>query len=183
MLNMRSEKHAGALLATDILDRNNLLKNGHVSSDIIDLPSAWNKIKFQLPPNSRLHNIQLDSIKNNKDIFNEYITIPTSLKLSLVNIVIEAYYNDYQKFGYPLVSEKTWRNVSYKKPFIIVGQKNTLKYFRNLGYKTFHPYIDESYDDLDDDYRVKAAIVQVIKLINFTDSQWSEFFYIILPLY
>ena len=182
MLNMRSEKHAGALLATAILDRNNLLKNGHVSSDIIDLPSAWDKIKFQLAPNSRLHNIQLDSIKNNKDIFNGYISIPTSLKLSLVNIVIEAYYNDYQKFGYPLISEKTWRNVSYKKPFIIVGQKNTLKYFRNLGYKTFHPYIDESYDDLDDDYRVKAAIVQVIKLINFTDSQWYEFLHNITPI-
>ena len=69
MLNMRSEKHAGALLATAILDRNNLLKKGHVSSNIIDLPSAWDKIKFQLPLNSRLHNIQLDSIKNNKDIF------------------------------------------------------------------------------------------------------------------
>ena len=182
MFNMRSEKHVGALLATAILDRNNLLKKGYVSSNIIDLPSAWDKIKFQLPSNSRLHNIQIPSIKNSKDIFNEHITIPTSFKLSLVNIVIEAYYNDYQKFGYPLITEKIWRNIFYKKPFIVIGQKNTLKYFRNLGYKTFHPYIDESYDDLDDDYRVKAAIVQAIKLINFTDSQWTSFFNNITPI-
>ena len=182
MFNMRSEKHVGALLATAILDRNNLLKKGYVSSNIIDLPSAWDKIKFQLPPNSRLHNIQIPSMKNSKDIFNKYITIPTSLKLSLVNIVIESYYNDYQNFGYPLVSEKTWRNVSYKKPFITVGQKHTLKYFRNLGYKTFHPYIDESYDNLEDDYRAKAAVVQAIKLINFTNSQWISFFNNIAPI-
>ena len=182
MLNMRSEKHAGALLATSILDRNNLLKNGYVSSNIVDLPLAWDKIKFQLPSKSRLRYLQLDSIKNSKDIFNGYISIPTSFKLSLVNIVIEAYYSDYHKFGYPLITEKIWRNIFHKKPFIVIGQKNTLKYFRNLGYKTFHPYIDESYDDLDDDYRVKAAIVQAIKLINFTDSQWTSFFNNIAPI-
>ena len=182
MLNMRSEKHAGALLATSILDRNNLLKNGYVSSNIVDLPLAWDKIKFLLPHKSRLRYLQLDSIKNSKDIFNRYISVPSSFKLSLVNIVIEAYYNDYHKLGYPLITEKIWRNVSHKKPFIVIGQKNTLKYFRNLGYKTFHPYIDESYDDLDDDYRVKAAIVQAIKLINFTDSQWTSFFNNITPI-
>jgi len=128
MLNMRSEKHAGALLATSILDRNNLLKNGYVSSNIVDLPLAWDKIKFQLPHKSRLRYLQLDSIKNSKDIFNRYISVPSSFKLSLVNIVIEAYYNDYHKLGYPLITEKIWRNIFYKKPFIVIGQKNTLKY-------------------------------------------------------
>jgi len=143
---------------------------------------AWDKIKFQLPPKSRLRYLQLDSIKNSKDIFNRYISVPSSFKLSLINIVIEAYYNDYHKLGYPLITEKIWRNIFYKKPFIVIGQKNTLKYLRNLGYKTFHPYIDESYDDLDDDYRVKAAIVQAIELINFTDSQWTSFFNNIAPI-
>ena len=69
------------------------------------------------------------SFQFNKDIFNEHITIPTSFKLSLVNIVIEAYYNDYQKFGYPLITEKIWRNIFYKNPKLIVGKKITVKYF------------------------------------------------------
>ena len=182
MFNIRSDKHIGSLLALSMLDRLNFLKEGYVSSDILDLQSAWNKIKYQLPNDSKLHYLQLDSIKNTKDIYLTPIDITDSLKLSNINIVIEAYYNDYPKYHYPIVTEKTWRNVSHKKPFIVIGQKNTLKYFRNLGYKTFHPYIDESYDDLDDDYRVKAAIVQAIKLINFTDSQWTSFFNNIAPI-
>ena len=182
MFNIRSDKHIGSLLALSMLDRLNFLKEGYVSSDILNLQSAWNKIKYQLPNDSKLHYLQLDSIKNTKDIYLTPIDITDSLKLSNINIVIEAYYNDYPKYHYPIVTEKTWRNVSHKKPFIVIGQKNTLKYFRNLGYKTFHPYIDESYDDLDDDYRVKAAIVQAIKLINFTDSQWTSFFNNIAPI-
>ena len=182
MFNIRSDKHIGSLLALSMLDRLNFLKEGYVSSDILDLQSAWNKIKYQLPNDSKLRYLQLDSIKNTKDVYLKPIDITDSLKLSNINIVIEAYYNDYPKYRYPLITEKLWRNIFLKKPFILVGQKNTLKYFNNLGYKTFHPYIDESYDNLEDDYRVKAAINQVIKLINFTDKQWISFFNNINPI-
>ena len=182
MFNIRSDKHVGSLLALSMLDRLNLLKEGYISSDILDLQSAWNKIKYQLPNDSKLRYLQLDSIKNTKDVYLKPIDITDSLKLSNINIVIEAYYNDYPKYRYPLITEKLWRNIFLKKPFILVGQKNTLKYFNNLGYKTFHPYIDESYDNLEDDYRVKAAINQVIKLINFTDKQWISFFNNINPI-
>ena len=182
MFNIRSDKHIGSLLALSMLDRLNFLKEGYVSSDILNLQSAWNKIKYQLPNDSKLHYLQLDSIKNTKDVYLKPIDITDSLKLSNINIVIEAYYNDYPKYRYPLITEKLWRNIFLKKPFILVGQKNTLKYFNNLGYKTFHPYIDESYDNLEDDYRVKAAINQVIKLINFTDKQWISFFNNINPI-
>ena len=182
MFNIRSDKHVGSLLALSMLDRLNFLKEGYISSDILDLQSAWNKIKYQLPNDSKLRYLQLDSIKNTKDVYLKPIDITDSLKLSNINIVIEAYYNDYPKYRYPLITEKLWRNIFLKKPFILVGQKNTLKYFNNLGYKTFHPYIDESYDNLEDDYRVKAAINQVIKLINFTDKQWISFFNNINPI-
>ena len=182
MFNIRSDKHVGSLLALSMLDRLNFLKEGYISSDILDLQSAWNKIKYQLPDDSKLRYLQLDSIKNTKDVYLKPIDITDSLKLSNINIVIEAYYNDYPKYRYPLITEKLWRNIFLKKPFILVGQKNTLKYFNNLGYKTFHPYIDESYDNLEDDYRVKAAINQVIKLINFTDKQWISFFNNINPI-
>ena len=182
MFNIRSDKHIGSLLALSMLDRLNFLKEGYVSSDILNLQPAWNKIKYQLPNDSKLHYLQLDSIKNTKDVYLTPIDITDSLKLSNINIVIEAYYNDYPKYHYPLITEKLWRNIFLKKPFILVGQKNTLKYFNNLGYKTFHPYIDESYDNLEDDYRIKAAIDQVIKLINFTDKQWISFFNNINPI-
>ena len=47
---------------------------------------------------------------------------------------------------YPFITEKTYRNIKYKKPFIIMGQHISLASLHKLGYKTFHPLIDESYD-------------------------------------
>ena len=32
-----------------------------------------------------------------------------------------------------------------------MGYPGLLKYLRSTGYKTFHPYIDETYDTIDDD--------------------------------
>ena len=43
--------------------------------------------------------------------------------------------------------EKEAKPIVAKRPFIIVGSKDHLKAFRKLGFKTFSPVIDESYDD------------------------------------
>jgi hypothetical protein len=50
-----------------------------------------------------------------------------------------------------LYSEKIFRCIVYKHPFIATGPKHFLKVLHLLGYKTFHPIIDESYDNEPDD--------------------------------
>lgn len=50
-----------------------------------------------------------------------------------------------------LYSEKIFRCIVYKHPFIATGPKHFLKVLHWLGYKTFHPIIDESYDNEPDD--------------------------------
>ena len=45
------------------------------------------------------------------------------------------------------VSEKTYKAIRVGLPFIIfAGRPGILKHLRSLGFRTFHPYIDESYD-------------------------------------
>lgn len=46
-----------------------------------------------------------------------------------------------------LYSEKTFRCIAYKHPFLATGPMHFLKGLQWLGYKMFHPYIDESYDN------------------------------------
>jgi hypothetical protein len=58
------------------------------------------------------------------------------------------------------------------QPFIIVGSRDTLKYLRKLGYKTFHPFIDESYDDLDDQHRL-PAIMEALKKVQSIEDKVS----------
>ncbi len=46
-----------------------------------------------------------------------------------------------------MFSEKQAKPIVARRPFIIVGTKDHLKTFRSLGFKTFSPVVDESYDD------------------------------------
>lgn len=43
-------------------------------------------------------------------------------------------------------SEKIYKPIVAKQPFIIYGNPNSLKYLKSLGFKTFDKWIDESYD-------------------------------------
>lgn len=49
--------------------------------------------------------------------------------------------------SYSMFSEKEAKPIVAKRPFIIVGSMGHLKTFRDLGFKTFSPVIDESYDN------------------------------------
>lgn len=57
------------------------------------------------------------------------------------------------------ITEKIWRSIFYKRPFMVIGNKNTLQQLKILGFKTFNDILfDESYDKVEDDqlrtYRV-----------------------------
>lgn len=84
-------------------------------------------------------------------------------KNSWVSLVTESTYFDYEYSVF--IGEKTFKPIACMQPFIILGSKDSLKYLRKLGYKTFHPYIDETYDTLDDANRIKS-IANTIKKIQ-----------------
>ena len=59
------------------------------------------------------------------------------------------------------LTEKTWKPIAHGNPFCINGDAGSLKLLKDLGYKTFDQFWDESYDDADDVERIKK-IAQVI---------------------
>ena len=61
-----------------------------------------------------------------------------------------------------MFSEKEAKPIIAKRPFIIVGTKDHLKSFRQLGFKTFSPVIDESYDDEPDLDKRKSKILDAM---------------------
>ena len=72
-------------------------------------------------------------------------------------------------------TEKIYKPIAMKHPFILVSRANSLKWLRNLGFKTFSPYINESYDDeLNDDVRMNMIVDEVKRLDKFTDAEWIE---------
>jgi hypothetical protein len=74
------------------------------------------------------------------------------------------------------VSEKIFRPILKKHPFILVSRPNTLSAMRNIGYKTFHPIINEDYDSEEDDCKRMLMIVDEIdRLCHLSDDELRVF--------
>ena len=76
------------------------------------------------------------------------------------------FYPDSNEFAPSFITEKTWKGISCRKPFIMYSTPQHLKRLQLLGYKTFSPYIDESYDLIEDNKERFYAIVDEIERIN-----------------
>lgn len=59
-------------------------------------------------------------------------------------------YNKNREDAPPFITEKTYKPIMYRHPFLIQGQPGILKHLRTLGFETFENLFDESYDTIDD---------------------------------
>jgi len=80
-------------------------------------------------------------------------------KKGLINLIHESTAGNKEIF----ITEKTMHCFSLGRPFLLLGNPNTLKYFRdNWGFKTFDFLFDESYDkEVDQISRVQKVIKQL----------------------
>lgn len=82
---------------------------------------------------------------------------------SWITVVGETIYDD--RIFFP--TEKIGKALISGKPFIVIGSKHFLKNLRQMGFKTFHPVINETYDLHDDIVtRVRTAYDSFNKLRN-----------------
>jgi hypothetical protein len=73
------------------------------------------------------------------------------------------------------LTEKTFKPIFAQHPFLILASEGHLSALRDLGYKTYHPYIDETYDTIENDHDRLATIIEEVKrLCNQTDEEWIE---------
>lgn len=88
--------------------------------------------------------------------------LPTDIyNKSFYSIITETRYDEY------FLTEKTAKPLLSLRLFIFFGKQYTLRNLRKIGYRTFGDVIDESYDDVEDDYtRWKLAFDQVLYLLK-----------------
>lgn len=74
------------------------------------------------------------------------------------------------------LSEKIFKPVIKKHPFIVLAAPYTLAKLRHIGYKTFDGIVDESYDSEINDFKRMSMIVREIKrLCNLDSAQLERF--------
>jgi hypothetical protein len=73
------------------------------------------------------------------------------------------------------LTEKTFKPILMRMPFIILGNVDSLKYLRSLGYKTFSHIWDENYDNIED---CSLRMVEILKLVKslseLSDQEFQE---------
>lgn len=91
-------------------------------------------------------------------------------KASLLHLVLET-----EPCDASFITEKTYRTIFYKKPFLLISQHNALKILRQEGFKTFSPFIDESYDEIEDyELRLQAVIAETKRLSNLSYAEMED---------
>lgn len=75
--------------------------------------------------------------------------------------------------SYIFVTEKTYKPIAFKAPFIVVGQPGILRYLKAQGYMTFSELWDESYDDEEDpEIRIYKVIDVIDKILKLPESEY-----------
>jgi len=81
---------------------------------------------------------------------------------SLINIITETFF--FNKVIH--ITEKTYKPIAFMQPFILLGAAGSLQHVKDMGFRTFGEFWDESYDLENDDKLRFRMIVDVIKSIS-----------------
>lgn len=122
-------------------------------------PSPFTRIRDKVmidPETSKL--LSYDPFINFEDTFSTSSAAPALFQSAFLNVVTETVYD------YPNVflSEKSFKPISTKRPFVIASSVGCLKNIQDLGFNTFSDYWDEGYDTIEDPVRRMRKIVDIV---------------------
>jgi hypothetical protein len=81
------------------------------------------------------------------------------------------------------LTEKIFKPIVSKQPFMLLGATGNLEYLRSYGFKTFDSIIDESYDNIvDNDLRTEAVVNQLHWYCNLTPDEKTDIIQQLAPI-
>jgi hypothetical protein len=104
----------------------------------------------------------------------EHTVNDTAVRLELqeqayINVVTETMFTEPDTLFF---SEKVYKPIVALQPFILLGSYQSLKVLHEQGYKTFHPIINEEYDELKNpDERFNAIVMEIDRLSNLSHEE------------
>ena len=86
--------------------------------------------------------------------------VPTIWKSSFLHIVLETVVDRQH------LTEKIFKPIVLRQPFVLVGGIGSLEYLRSYGFKTFGSFWDESYDEIENLDERMQAIADIVNNIG-----------------
>lgn len=175
MFNRRTREHR--FYSILYFHYNDLIKDMLISYDL----SIENNIKNYYPAALELFNIPKNSIT---PVYNDLVKNKQKMTIDINDInkavgigrndSMEPFMNSYihiisetsvfHSSGY--LSEKTWKPIANLQPFIMMGSYRSLEVLKDMGFKTFSPFINESYDLIDSNEDRFIKVLEEIKRLS-----------------
>lgn len=172
-----------------------LLDLGYISLGKSDLPNGeWSKKLKEITGYYYENKEILDIINRNEDIIDlpemyldteDLVTNRAILSESTdkyyentyFSVITETTYHTKPGYdGVPFLSEKVFKAIAMRHPFVLITAPNSLQYLKKLGYKTFSDIIDESYDlELNDARRIILIIDEIERLSKLSGVELKRF--------
>lgn len=185
-LNRRWRLHRPLLIT--LLKSRNLLDAGYISFAPSDDNQSWNNVYNRLQSIHRSNTTIKEILDNNKDVQHlppmyldteDLVTNRAEHEPTIADYYMETYFSVVNETTYyentPFLSEKIFKTIGMGHPFIIATAPNSLQYLKELGYKTYDPFIDESYDNIQDPGdRMLAILNEVERLCSFSKSDLKK---------
>lgn len=177
-LNRRGRDHR--VMLTSLLSYKNLLESGFVSLGIlpeesdaalqrlsnIEMRAGFLKFKSQLPLQIDMADLSINQFQANSLPIEFYQQSCFSLVSSTMALL-----SDEESVGF---TEKEVKPILARHPFIIFNRPGVLKYMQNMGFLTFEPWFDESYDkEQDDIVRLEKIVNEVERLCKLSFAEWD----------
>jgi hypothetical protein len=110
----------------------------------------------------------LDLLKDNQCDSNESAQYNhDDFNSTAISVVLETMFDDSRIH----LTEKILRPIACGHPFVLAAGPRSLEYLRSYGFRTFAPWIDESYDQESDSLRRLEKIINSMNKINLLDAE------------
>ena len=146
--------------------------------------------KAGIPLNERL-NRWVEAIPHKLDVtdnvLNKWgdVTYKTIMNADF-HLVIETHYDlfyyvpsldntFYKGLAPSFITEKVYKGIACEKPFLVFGTPFMLEDVRKLGFETFSPYIDETYDTISDNQeRLNTIAKEIDRLVKLPPAEYQQ---------
>ena len=146
--------------------------------------------KAGIPLNDRL-NRWVEAIPHKLDVtdnvLNKWgdVTYKTIMNADF-HLVIETHYDlfyyvpsldntFYKGLAPSFITEKVYKGIACEKPFLVFGTPFMLEDVRKLGFETFSPYIDETYDTISDNQeRLNTIAKEIDRLVKLPPAEYQQ---------
>lgn len=128
---------------------------------------TYRKNFLNLLDSHRLNNhCYIPSLTTNVDAQSSASYVSSDFSSTAISVVLETVFD--QRIH---LTEKILRPIACGHPFVVAAGPGTLEFLKRYGFKTFAPYINETYDTITDPQQRLAAMVEEMRRISQLNSK------------